>query len=50
LDNLKEEEEEDGAIGDSDAHREGKAVVIKTSTRQVLPERTLLRFSFNVVI
>eukprot|EP01102_Stenamoeba_stenopodia_P021153 TRINITY_DN8447_c0_g1_i1.p1 TRINITY_DN8447_c0_g1~~TRINITY_DN8447_c0_g1_i1.p1 ORF type:complete len:429 (+),score=126.76 TRINITY_DN8447_c0_g1_i1:135-1421(+) len=36
LDNLKEEEEEDGAVGDSDAHRDGKAVVIKTSTRQTV--------------
>ncbi|KFG47986.1 26S proteasome regulatory subunit, S6a family AAA ATpase, partial [Toxoplasma gondii GAB2-2007-GAL-DOM2] len=29
-----EEEEEDGAVGDIDAQRKGKCVVIKTSTRQ----------------
>lgn len=36
LDNIKEDEEEDGANVDLDASREGKAVVIKTSTRQTV--------------
>ncbi|EPR56965.1 26S proteasome regulatory subunit, S6a family AAA ATpase [Toxoplasma gondii ME49] len=31
-----EEEEEDGAVGDIDAQRKGKCVVIKTSTRQTI--------------
>jgi len=36
IDNIKEEEEEDGSNVDLDSHREGKAVVIKTSTRQTI--------------
>eukprot|EP01103_Thecamoeba_quadrilineata_P007569 TRINITY_DN17427_c0_g1_i1.p1 TRINITY_DN17427_c0_g1~~TRINITY_DN17427_c0_g1_i1.p1 ORF type:complete len:439 (+),score=134.26 TRINITY_DN17427_c0_g1_i1:26-1342(+) len=36
LDNAKEDEEEDGSSVDLDSSREGKAAVIKTSTRQTI--------------